>query len=237
MTIQYYNDCNTQYPGSSKLNIYPGGHCCWNNYYNTAWHDPSNGLSVWEFMLESKRVDVATPLPVNFLSIDIKKENDGARLSWKVADEENVSRYEVEKSADARSFRTVGSVPASGQSAYSFAENNVLSKSYFRIRSVDNDGKYKFSSILSFSLDKSSIVLKAFPIPSQNDVTLQHPTAETRSRIMIHSVDGRLLKTIVPSQHTQQTHIDCTGLQPGAYFIRYDEGDGNQESILITKTK
>jgi len=232
---QYNADCNAQYPGSSKLNIYPGGHCCWNNYYNPAWHDPLSGLSVWEWMLTNKRDDIA--LPVNFVSIDIRKENHGARISWKVADEENVNRYEIEKSTTGRSFETIGSVAAAGKTEYGFTDEQVPVKSYYRIKCVDNDGKIKYSGVLTFINDKSSILLKAFPIPAQNEITLQHPTATTGSHIQLNSADGRLLKNIIPSSQTQQTSIDCSSLSPGVYYIRYFGGDGSVESLLITKGK
>lgn len=230
---QYNTDCNVAYPGSSKLNIYPGGHCCWNNYYNTAWRDPVTNLSVWEWMLTNQRASAA-PLPVNFVSLAIKKENDGARLTWKVADEENVSRYEVEKSNNARNYIIVGSVPARIQTSYTFTDLQVSAKSYYRVKSVDLDGKYKYSSILIFNDNKSAVVLKAFPIPAHNDLTLQHPTADGNNRIFIHGADGRLLKTIIPQLQTQQTIIDCSVLVPGAYFIKYGNGS-EKTSLLFTK--
>lgn len=232
---QYNADCNAQYPGSSKLNLYPGGHCCWNNYYNTSWHDPLSGLSVWEWMLTNKRDDVT--LPVNFVSINIRKENHGARISWKVADEENVSHYEIEKSTNGRSFESIGSVAASGRTEYGYTDAQVPVKSYYRIKSVDNDGKFKYSGVLTFINDKSSIMLKAFPIPALNEITLQHPAATTGSRIQLNGADGRLLKNIIPSAQTQQTSIDCSKLSGGVYYIRYFGGDGTVESLLFTKGK
>ena len=53
---QMYNShFNLLYPNSSKLTLYNGNHCCWNDYYNVAWHDPVSGLSIWEWMLQYQR--------------------------------------------------------------------------------------------------------------------------------------------------------------------------------------
>ena len=70
----YSTQCNRVYPGSSKLNIYSGGHCCWNTYYNTSWKDATTGLSVWEWMLQYSK-EPSEALPVNFHSLDIKKND------------------------------------------------------------------------------------------------------------------------------------------------------------------
>ncbi len=233
---QYYSDCNLQYPGSSHLNLYSGGHCCWNTFYNTAWHDPVTSLSVWEWMLSNQKAIIAAPLPVNFISLDLKKENGGARITWKVSEEENVERYEVEKSTDAHVFHTIGVVMADSKTQYEYFEKQVINRNYFRVKSVDHDGKYKYSSILSVNNNSGKVLLKAFPIPATNDLTLQHPTAETSSRILVHASDGRLLQTIIPKQQTQQTLIDCSQMLPGAYFIQYETG-GDKTTLLITKAK
>lgn len=68
----YSQACNSQYSGSSKLNIYAGDHCCWNTFYNTAWHDPVTNLSIWEWMLTNKKQSIAQQaLPVKFTSFKV----------------------------------------------------------------------------------------------------------------------------------------------------------------------
>ncbi len=55
-TVQGYSvSCNNVSPGSSKYFVFPGGHCCWNTYYNTSWHEPSSGLSLWQWLLTCKK--------------------------------------------------------------------------------------------------------------------------------------------------------------------------------------
>lgn len=232
----YSQACNSQYPGSSKLNIYSGGHCCWDTYYSTSWHDAATGNSVWEWMLTNTRAAApAQPLPVRFLSLDAKKEASGIRLTWKVELEENVQRYEVEHSADGALFTTIGLVAAEGRNQYSYLSTQNISKGYFRVKNVDADGKFKYSSIVSFTGGKTAVVLKAFPSPTKNEVTIQHPTAQDRSSIMVNAVDGRLVKSIRPGQGSQQTSIDLSAAQKGTYFIRYQDGSGSTETLSIIK--
>jgi dienelactone hydrolase len=229
----YSNDCNTLYPSSSKLNIYSGGHCCWNNYYNTTWHDASTGQSVWEWMLTNEK-QIETSLPVKFISLDLNKETSGIRVTWKVAEEENVSVYEVEKSNDARTFMKAGEVVANTQSAYSFIDKQSPAN-FYRIKSVDVDGKYKYSSIVRYNGGKSSVVLKVFPTLVQNELTIQHPAAASASKIEISAADGKTIKSIIPEPGTQQTILNLSSFKPGLYFVRYRDANDLVETTKIVK--
>jgi len=226
--------CNNALSGSSKLNLYPGGHCCWNTYYNINWNDPASGLSVWEWMLTNKR-QPSDALPVNFLSVDIKKEAGGIKLNWKVADEVNVSKYEVEKSRDGRTYTTIGYVLAGELTQYSFTDASFTSKSFFRIKSVDHDGQYKYSSVVSYNSGKSSVVIKIFPVPAKNEITIQHPLAQGNSRIIVHSADGRALKKVFAMAGSQQTSIDISLLKSGIYYLKHWNEENSVETMQIVK--
>ena len=218
----------------ARFTSYSGGHCCWNTFYNPAWHDPITGLSIYEWMLTRRQNEIPL-LPVNFISFTVKKENNNAHLTWKVGTEENVSRYEIEKSINERDFISIGSVNAGGLDQYTFDDVLLQNKCLYRVKSVDYDGKYKYSSIVSFNLGKSSIVLKVFPIPVQKETFIQHPASDKNSLITIASEDGRIIKEIRTTPGTQQTSMNLGGLTSGLYFISYKDGDGNSETIKFCK--
>jgi predicted esterase len=231
----YSSQCNTQYAGSSKVNIYPGGHCCWNNYYQTSWHDPSTGLSIWEWFLTSTRQTAVQPLPVTFLSVDVTKGENAINLSWKVAGEENLSRYEVEKSQDGIRFSLTGIVRPTGSSQYSFSEYPNYVRTFYRIKSVDLDGRYQYSRIVNIDNGKAGLELSIFPMPAQNDLTVQHSPSTAKSTISITSEDGRLIRQIKAVQGASQTKISLEAFRPGLYFIRYEDGTGHSQSIKFIK--
>jgi hypothetical protein len=175
------------------------------------------------------------PLPVNFVSIDVKKEGTNAKLTWKVSDEVNVQRYVVEKSLDGRTFNEIGSVNATGAIQYSFTDLQVQAKNFYRVKSVDIDGSFKYSSVVSLNGSKSSIVLQAYPMPTRNSITLQHGTAKQGSLITIVSMEGKVVKTQLPNRNGQQTTIDLQNALPGVYMIRFDDGNGTVETLRIVK--
>jgi dienelactone hydrolase len=229
----YSNDCNTLYPTSSKLNIYSGGHCCWNNFYTTAWHDPSTGLSIWEWMLTNER-QMQSILPVKFVSFDVVREGSTTQFTWKVAEQENVLTYEIEKSSDSRTFTKIGEVKAAPQTEYRFTDNQSPAN-FYRIKSVDVDGKYSFSTILRYNGSKASVLLKVFPTVVQNQLTVQHPTAMNATRITISTSDGKALKISTPDKGMQQTILDLSSFKSGLYFVKYEDANGIIETTKIVK--
>ena len=176
------------------------------------------------------------PLPVNFMSFDAKKAAGGVQLTWKVGGEENVSRYEVERSADGRSFSTIASMGKLGFDTYSYTDATLAGSAvYYRIKNVDMDGKFKYSTIARFKNGVSEIVLKAFPSPVQSKLTLQHPIVTGNGLVTISTADGRVVKSVKPATGSMQTYIDMSSLQAGIYMVRIDAGEGATETIKIVK--
>jgi dienelactone hydrolase len=231
----YSTDCNSLYPGSSKLNIYSGGHCCWNTYYHTSWRDPVTAQSVWEWMLTNVNETLANPLPVYFISANIKAEEMGLRISWQVSGEKDVDHYEVEKSTDGRTYSVIGLAAASKQTAYHITYSSFQNKGFYRIKSVDHDGKKVYSSVINYTKGQASVVLKAFPIPASNELIIQHPTATKGTTIRMHSADGRLVHSATPAQGVQQTLLNITALKKGSYFLHYEDASGTMETLTIVK--
>jgi hypothetical protein len=174
----------------------------------------------------------AIVLPVNFKVFYAKKINNSIALHWQIDSEENISKYEIETSKDGRSFTYTGSVTANKQSDYYFNDIIREGKTYYRIKSIDKDHNFKYSSIINYSNVESKVVLKA--LLQKNKIVIQHPDSDKTGHIAIISVDGKIIKNVVIQKGSQQTSIDFSNLSKGVYFITYTEG--NQiETVSILK--
>jgi hypothetical protein len=173
-------------------------------------------------------------LPVNFTNIVGRSTTSGNLITWSVGEEINVSHYEVEKSSNGISYTRIGEVKATNSSNYSFNDANKSGTDYYRVRSKDLDGQSKLSPVVVIRNGKSSISLKAFPSPVLNELTIQHEAATTAS-ITINSADGRLIRNISPVKGNIQTNVNVSSFQPGLYIIRFQNGDGNIESLKFVK--
>jgi hypothetical protein len=175
------------------------------------------------------------PLPVNFTQFIGKTVNQNVSLFWSVAGEKDVLRYVVERSKNGVDFAKVGEVPASGISTYTFNDPNLSNGVYFyRIKNEDADGQFKFSSILRMNLGKV-ITIKAFPQPAFGNMTIEHSAVTQKGQIMIMNTNGQIVRQIEVKPETTQTNINLSGINGGVYILRFDNGNGNMETIKIVK--
>lgn len=175
------------------------------------------------------------PLPVRFTSLQGHLRSDNRmQLTWNVEAEQNVSGYEIERSATGTGFARIGFVPASGQRTYTYTDAAPLATGFYRIKSVDVDGKYGYSTIIRVTGNNSAVVMKAF-MSGMNSLIVQHDAAPRGSRIMVSTADGRMIRSVVPQVGAQQTTLDLAAAGRGMYIVRYETGNGEVSTIKIMK--
>jgi hypothetical protein len=137
-----------------------------------------NGTSTVDFSVTSNVASAAVdrfrivfknlrPLPVTFTSITAVKNNNGNEVEWKVENEINIDRYEIERSTDGVNFTKVGSVAAGNNRAYNwFDAYPVNGDNFYRIKSVSNRGSVEYSRIVKVSAVKGRTGYTVYPNPS-----------------------------------------------------------------------
>lgn len=94
-----------------------------------------------------------------------KNEPDSILLEWKTGTEENLNRFEVERSAsEPNNFVNVGSVTAIGNNSYYYFRDNTAYNSppvvpiyYYRLKLVDNNGGHVYSQTITVTHVISSV--------------------------------------------------------------------------------
>jgi hypothetical protein len=177
---------------------------------------------------------VNSPLPVAFSGFFARNISSGISLTWNVGTEKNVSGYEVQRSTDGNSFSEIGFVTAHNQSSYSFIDGEPAQTAFYRIKSIDLDGKYVYSTIINIKGQHSAVIIKAFPTLVQNQLTVQHSTATNNGKIEILSVNGSIIKSVSLATGTQQTAVDLSSAKAGVYVVRFVNGS-TIESLKVIK--
>jgi hypothetical protein len=125
-------------------------------------------------------LDDDSPLPVKWLSFTASRETNGINLDWKTAQERNNDHFEIERSVDGRTFNAVGTRTAVGNSSvtqrYQFIDKEVSENItyYYRIRQVDFDGNFDFSSVVAvMATGKSDSKWAAWPNPINDQQKFQ----------------------------------------------------------------
>lgn len=160
----------------------------------------------------------AAPLPVTFISINAEKNTAGICVNWKVAGQVNIKNYEVEKSFDGIQFYSAGTVAAISNSNtalhYRFIDNNISTTiSFYRIKSVDNDGRIKYSSILKVNGVSAG---KGFAV-------LSNPVLNNILNIQFKNQPGGVYNIVLVNAEGKRT-LSCN--------VRHAEGTSN-ESISL----
>ena len=177
-----------------------------------------------------------SPLPVYFIGLVAERNNSDVNLKWDVTEEVDVKEYQIERSTTGIDFTTVGVSSARGKSIYSYTNYNAPGGTvFYRIRSVDLDGRYKYSGIIKLSGNNSfSNELRIYPTPATNEITVQHRRINSGAKMSIISADGRMMRMIYMKGGVSHTQIDISQLMPGMYFLRLeDEKTGIQSAKFV----
>lgn len=112
-------------------------------------------------------------LPLNFLGISAKRKETFSVVQWKTAEEYNVDHFEVERK-DSRNttFFKIAEVPAHNNISNNYETEDHLpldGTAFYRVRSVDRDGKYSFSKIVAVT-DKGDGSMAVLNNPARNTI-------------------------------------------------------------------
>ncbi len=183
---------------------------------------------------------VGSPLPVNFIGLVANRLTDNSvQLKWDVSEEVNIIEYQVERSSNGISFTNVGTIPSKGKSIYSLTDyTNISGTLYYRVKSVDFDGRTKYSGTIRIQGNSSSShadKLMAYPNPANEEVTLEHRKVIRGTEMRIFSADGRIMKVVIPTEGSSHTPVNIAGFKPGLYFVRFDDKNGYFETVKLIK--
>ena len=180
---------------------------------------------------------LGSPLPVNFIGLVANRENNNAELKWDVTDEVNVREYVVERSVNGSNFTMVGEVPAKGKSIYTYTNYNIPATTvFYRVRSIDQDGRSKYSGILRLKGSTSyGEGVKVYPVPANDEITIEHGKLQRGASIIITTLDGKSLRTINPVDGASHTPVNISSMSRGMYFLRIDDGTGDVQTVKLIK--
>lgn len=139
-------------------------------------------------------------LPVTFTSVKATQLNGKVAVEWAVSNQLNIRQYSVERSINGRTFTAVGSQAAIGvngsSQAYSWLDVNPANGfNYYRIKSIDANGGFKFTSIVKVILGKGAPSFTISPNPAEgNTVNLQFANqAAGNYTIRMLSIAGQIV--------------------------------------------
>lgn len=170
-------------------------------------------------------------LPVNLLSFKaqlISFAEKQVKLDWTTANEINIASYVVERSSG-NLFTAIGTVIANntaGNQSYSFTDAKPLTgTSYYRLKLIDKDGKFKYSEIRTIK-NSNEISLGLSPNPATTKIDVFYLKAKEGAVLTVVNMSGQVqLMKAVPVGSMQMADVDVSGLAKGYYIITVQNGD------------
>jgi hypothetical protein len=175
-----------------------------------------------------------TALPVELIDFRIEKFSINLhKLVWRTQSEKNTEYFELEESLDGITFNAYSKIAAI------LSENEVNSyevikstgkgfNTYYRLKMVDKDGGFKYSSIISNNTSESDevILIKTSLITDEIEfLNVSMPT-----RIELFSIDGKLQRREDVSN--TKSVINVQDLPKGIYLLRFST---DQQPLKIIK--
>jgi Secretion system C-terminal sorting domain len=169
-------------------------------------------------------------LPVKLVSFSGFKNNIGHDvLAWDISEEINMKHYELELSADANKFTTLGIISVSNYTStnktYNYTNSSIFNPTnFYRLKMVDIDGSYTYSNIIKIrntKIDNADVEINPNPARSNLFVTITSLESKSSTIEIINGIGQIALKNSYSLRKGVNTiTIDVSKLTRGVYFIR-----------------
>jgi hypothetical protein len=206
---------------------------------NNVADDPDEGLlTPWEMNMI---------LPIQLAEFTVAPQAGGAMLDWITSSEEDNLHFIIERSADTKTFDSIGLKTGTGTSLLSrqysfFDQQPPLQTMYYRLRQVNMDGSHSFSEIRVFKApaeqNASNSQFALFPNPATNLVTLANRYATDEAlEFEIQDVLGATVMSGKIPANSSRFELNVMALPPGHYFflVKSPSVKASQLSMVIER--
>ncbi|RZK52293.1 MAG: T9SS type A sorting domain-containing protein, partial [Hymenobacter sp.] len=173
----------------------------------------------------------AAPLPVKLTSFTgrVGSADCAATLAWQTASERNSYAYEVQASADGKTFARLGTVPSRNQPAgasYTYRAGALVGTRYFRLRMVDVDDTATYSPVVALAATCELEPLLLVPNPV-HDYALVSGLPAGRCQLLLYNATGQ---RVVQLTAEGSARLLLGGLPAGVYLLKVMTADGTHSS-------
>ncbi|MEI2739668.1 MAG: T9SS type A sorting domain-containing protein [Chitinophagaceae bacterium] len=180
-------------------------------------------------------------LPVSFTSVKASQQASGIKVEWSNLTETDILNYEIERSADGRSFITIGTASprsnSGGRADYTYLDLTAADGvNYYRINAKGTNAGSKYSIIVKVNTKGGKTDITVYPNPvSGNQVSFQ-ATALPKGQytIRVTNATGQQVynKVLVHNGGAVTEALQLpASIQTGIYNLQVTSGE-----IKLTKT-
>lgn len=182
-------------------------------------------------------------LPIELLYFTGHAETFANILEWATGTEKNSQYHIIERSSDGvQEWKEIGRREGAGATSdiqkYLMRDEDPLDKGYYRLRSIDHDGKEEVFDIIYIERESETLAIdRAFPVPFEHEVNLQVniPSGQPVT-LTVTDILGKVFYSSVLNlqQGNNFVKADLSHLPAGNYFIQIMD-DKATTSVKIVK--
>lgn len=186
-------------------------------------------------------------IPVELTSFTGNVVNDKIILNWRTATETNNKGFNIESSADNKTFSTVGYVPGFGTTteshSYSYSlDLNNTDKQYFRLKQIDFDGTSEYSNVIEIvsSSPVSYQISQNYPNPFNPSTKISFALpVDAKVKVSVFNELGQKVADLTNQFYSAgryDLNFNAGSISSGLYFYVI-EAKGNDGSSFVSTKK
>lgn len=181
------------------------------------------------FRIDNVTLGQNSTLPLTLSFFTASNLQNTTVLRWQTETETNTSAFLIERSYNGTDFTVIGTVDAARNSTtiqqYKFTELNPKQQlSYYRLKIIDADGKYTYSTISKINVRKSGFSLNnLYPQPASNQLVIEwNGNTTSKATIVVRDMLGKLVQLYNTQSNSgfNQFKLNTSTLLPGQYSLQ-----------------
>lgn len=163
-------------------------------------------------------------------------KNNAVELNWKAVSQNNIRRYQLEKSADGIDYTYVTSL-AGTEKNYAVQDNNLFEgNNYYRLKIVEETGNIFYSSAERVDTKAIAAAIKVLPAQFDNKLFVWIPANTIINAAYIGSADGKFLQKAVLSNNSNIVTLETGNLHKGMYMLNVQTSKGETVKLRFSKS-
>ncbi len=181
-------------------------------------------------------------LATNLSQFTVSKKENTSLLNWITLSETNNAGFVIEHSNDAKNWEQIQFVKGNGTTTatanYTATDKNpTKGTNYYRLKQIDNNGKFNYSSVQSvYFSEKGTVGFSFYPNPSKNNINVALETITNKvASLELTDNLGRVVKSItISNQHSNSNiSINTANMNKGVYFLVLKDGPFTKSSTVV----
>ena len=189
---------------------------------------------------------ITLPVKLESFTAILNNNSNKVDLRWITSYEKNVSHFVVEKSTDGKTYNDAGVVFAYGNSSdimnYTFTDmvtkqENII---YYRLRSVEADGKFDYSAtriIRTAKQSENTVTILTYPNPVTSELRITIPANWQGKKVKYEllNANSQVVKRTETGSGSQTETMSVSSLTPGLYVVRVGCGTESATQKIIKR--